>query len=97
MYRRSLERAGRVYECIDGSEIYENRVASRYRSRVNVHFRVTPADRERDFLRRAEREGLFGLRGHRATGGIRASLYNGMPLPGARALVDFMRTFEKSL
>ncbi len=97
MYRRSLERAECVYECIDGSEIYENAVARRYRSRVNIHFRIKPAALEQAFLERAERRGLLGLRGHRVTGGIRASLYNAMPLSGARALADFMRDFEKSL
>ncbi len=101
MQRRSLERSKLVYACIDDSEIYENPVARRCRSRVNVHFRIKPAapdgvGLERAFLERAEREGLFGLRGHRATGGLRASLYNGMPLSGARALADFMRDFEKS-
>ncbi len=93
MYRRSLARAEHLYACIDAAEIYANPVARRYRSRVNVHFRIKPAALERDFLERAEREGLFGLRGHRAVGGIRASLYNGMPAAGVRALADFMRAY----
>ena len=96
MYRRSLERGKCLYECIDGSEIYQSRVARGYRSRVNVHFHVTPVELECEFLERAEREGLSGLHGHRATGGIRASLYNAMPLAGVHALVDFMRDFERS-
>lgn len=97
MHRRSLERAGCLYECIDGSEIYESPVARRYRSRVNVHFRIKPNALEEDFLAQAEWHGLLGLRGHRATGGLRASLYNGMPFAGACVLADFMRDFEKML
>ena len=97
MHRRGFERARRLYECIDASEVYENSVVPSYRSRMNVHFRLKPSALERDFLERAEREGLFGLRGHRAVGGIRASLYNGMPVAGADALADFMRDFERSV
>lgn len=101
MQRRSSEKSKLVYACIDDSGIYESPVPRRYRSRVNVHFRIRPAapegpGLERAFLERAEREGLFGLRGHRATGGLRASLYNGMPVSGAHALADFMQEFEKS-
>ena len=97
MYQRSFERAQRLYGCIDSSAIYENSVAKPYRSRMNVHFRIKPTSLEKDFVERAEQEGLFGLRGHRATGGIRASLYNGMTLEGINALTDFMQDFEKHL
>ena len=95
MNERCRARAGLVYECIDRSELYVNRIDEVFRSRVNVCFDVR-SDRLREaFLTRARNEGLFGLRGHRATGGIRASLYNGMPMEGARVLVEFMKEFER--
>ena len=94
MYRRSLQRSSLLYECIDQSAIYENPVAPQYRSRTNVFFRIRPRELEARFVSAAEAEGLLGLRGHRATGGIRASLYNGMPVRGAAVLADFMRDFE---
>ena len=96
MERRAFEKSRCLYRYIDDSDIYENRIAPRWRSRVNVHFRVKSMLLERAFLESAEREGLFGLRGHRQTGGIRASLYNGMSLSGVHSLVDFMRYFEKT-
>ena len=97
MQRRRVGCAERVYQCIDASALYENRVAPCYRSRVNVHFHLRSEALERQFLLRAEQRGLLGLRGHRATGGIRASLYNGMPMSGVCALTDFMRDFEQAV
>ena len=96
MERRAFDRARCLYGCIDDSDLYENRVAPDWRSRVNVHFRTEPARLEEDFLKSAEREGFLGLRGHRRTGGIRASLYNGMTLSGVRSLVNFMQHFENT-
>ncbi len=95
MYRRSVQRSSLLYECMDQSAIYEAPVAPQYRSRTNVFFRIRPRELEARFVRAAEAQGLLGLRGHRATGGIRASLYNGMPVQGAAVLADFMRDFEK--
>lgn len=95
MRRRAAERAAAIYNCIDASEIYANNVAPRWRSRVNAHFRITPRELEPKFLERASARNLVGLRGHRAVGGIRASMYNAMPLAGAQALVECMRDFER--
>lgn len=95
MNRRCEERAALMYECIDGSELYINSIDCAYRSRVNVCFDIESDDLRESFLSRAQKEGFFGLRGHRSAGGIRASLYNAMPLEGVRALVAFMREFER--
>lgn len=96
MYRRSVQRSRLIYTCIGESDIYESPVHADYRSRVNIFFRINPRELEAVFLARAKEQGLIGLRGHSATGGIRASLYNGMPLEGAKALEAFMREFERT-
>ena len=96
MQRRAVERSQTLYRLVDESALYRGTVAQEWRSRVNVHFRLAVPELEPVFLERAEREGLLGLRGHRAVGGVRASLYNGMPTAGAHALADFMREFERT-
>jgi len=94
MHARCQRRAKLLYECIDDSALYTNPISPPYRSRVNVCFALPNPDLEARFLSQAEAHGLWGLKGHRQTGGIRASLYNGMPLSGAETLVEFMRHFE---
>ncbi|MDD9807856.1 MAG: 3-phosphoserine/phosphohydroxythreonine transaminase [Gammaproteobacteria bacterium] len=95
MQRRAARRAATLYDCIDASGLYDNPVAPPSRSSTNIFFRLRPPQLESRFLREAGEQGLLGLRGHRATGGIRASLYNGMPPEGAAALAEFMCDFEK--
>lgn len=95
MHQNSLSRSMPLYQCIDQSSIYHNEIAPEYRSRMNVHFRIQPAELEPVFLERAEAEGFVGLRGHRAVGGLRASMYNAMDGDDTRALIDFMAHFEK--
>ena len=95
MHRNSVARAESLYQCIDQSSIYSNEVAVDYRSRMNVHFRIRPAELENVFLEQAEAEGFVGLRGHRAVGGLRASMYNAMDGDDVHALIDFMMHFEK--
>ena len=85
-----------LYQTIDNSDIYTNNIALQYRSKVNLHFTITPSALERSFLDKAEEQGLIGLKGHGFVGGIRASLYNAMPMEGATTLLDFMREFEKN-
>lgn len=96
MHRRSVRRSGLIYDCIDQSAIYKSPVDPAYRSRVNVFFRIEPHELEARFLARAGEQGLLGLKGHSAACGIRASLYNGMTMEGARALETFMREFERT-
>lgn len=92
------EKAALVYEAIDESEgFYRGHARPASRSMMNVTFRLADEDIERRFVAEAASRGLAELRGHRNLGGIRASLYNAMPLEGARALVDFMRTFRGSV
>ena len=95
MERRAKARANLVYDCIDASSLYANPIAPRARSRMNVCFTLADPELETPFLQRAEAAGLVGLRGHKVTGGMRASLYNAMPVAGAEALVAFMRDFER--
>ena len=95
MERRAQARASLVYDCIDASSLYANHIAPRARSRMNVCFTLENSELETAFLQRAEAAGLVGLRGHKVTGGMRASLYNAMPVAGAKALVEFMRNFER--
>lgn len=84
-----------IYEKIDSSDFYINFVEAPHRSRVNIVFRLPNKDLDEQFIAEAESEGLFGLRGHRSVEGIRASMYNAMPLEGVERLVDFMNKFEK--
>jgi phosphoserine aminotransferase len=90
----NAEKADLLYAAIDGSRgFYQNPVAPECRSRMNVPFRLANAEREAEFVRASEAAGFMGLKGHKSVGGIRASLYNAMPLAGVRALVRFMRDF----
>ena len=92
--QRNIEKAQLVYRAIDGSDgFYVNRIALANRSRMNVPFslrdeKLTPA-----FLAEADKIGLAQLKGHRTVGGVRASMYNAMPLEGARRLAEFMGEF----
>ncbi|MEP6702501.1 MAG: 3-phosphoserine/phosphohydroxythreonine transaminase, partial [Betaproteobacteria bacterium] len=95
MEARNLEKAALLYDAIDGSALYENRVARSDRSRMNVTFFLRREELTVTFLAEAEALGLSQLRGHRAVGGVRASIYNAMPLAGVSALVDHMQDFER--
>ena len=90
-------RSGFLYEYIDGSEgYYTNPVDPKYRSRMNIPFRVKSDEAlENKFLKEAEAAGLIELKGHRSVGGCRASLYNAMPFEGVEALVNFMKKFRE--
>ena len=91
---RNREKASLVYDAIDGSEgFYRGHAEPGSRSLMNVTWRLPSEDLERRFIEEAAALGLMELKGHRSVGGIRASLYNAMPLAGAQALADFMRAF----
>ena len=84
-----------LYAAIDGSGgFYRNDIDPAARSRMNVPFVLTDAALDKPFLKEAQEAGLLGLKGHRALGGMRASIYNAMPLNGVQALVDFMSDFQ---
>jgi phosphoserine aminotransferase len=95
MSRRNEAKARMLYEAIDASGFYSNPVARNCRSWMNVPFRLARPDLDETFLAEATSEGLANLAGHRAVGGMRASLYNAMPVEGVAALVAFMREFER--
>jgi phosphoserine aminotransferase len=92
---RNRIKAERLYAAIDGSQFYRNSVARDSRSRMNVTFTLAEPDRDAAFLEQAAAAGLKNLKGHRVLGGMRASLYNAMPLAGVLALIDFMAEFER--
>ncbi len=85
-----------LYKCIDSSALYENPIEINARSRMNVPFILKEQGLEEKFLSDARNQGLINLEGHRSVGGMRASIYNAMPLSGVEALCEFMNNFEKS-
>ena len=93
---RNIAKARLLYDAIDGSSLYENRVAANCRSRMNVPFFLKDESRNDAFLAGAKGHGLLSLKGHKSVGGMRASIYNAMPIAGVQALVDYMREFEQS-
>ncbi|MEZ8194633.1 3-phosphoserine/phosphohydroxythreonine transaminase [Vibrio cortegadensis] len=88
------EKAALLYAYIDQSPFYKNDVHADNRSLMNVPFQLLKPELDSKFLELAEASGLQALKGHRAVGGMRASIYNAMPLEGVKALVDFMASFE---
>ena len=96
MAARNRAKSEMLYTAIDNSGgYYSNPVDVRYRSWMNVPFTLHDAAFDADFLKESEAIGLLALKGHKAVGGMRASLYNAMPLAGVQALVDFMGDFMK--
>lgn len=88
-------KAGLLYDFIDNSSFYTNRVEKKYRSIMNVPF-VTPSpELDAQFVKEAAKNGLVSLKGHRLVGGMRASIYNAMPVDGVKALIEFMKKFER--
>ncbi len=97
MEARNIEKASLLYETIDNSNGFYNCPVERpFRSRMNVPFRLADEALDDAFLEGAQAHGLLQLKGHRSVGGMRASIYNAMPLEGVRALTEFMRDFARS-
>ena len=88
-------KAGKLYAEIDRSGFFRGTAQKESRSLMNVTFRLATEDLEKLFIREATAAGLDGLAGHRAVGGMRASIYNAFPEEGVDALVSFMRSFEQ--
>jgi phosphoserine aminotransferase len=93
--KRNQEKSDLLYNFLDQSSLYENRVTKEYRSRMNVTFFLKDETLNAQFLEQSNVAGLVALRGHKAAGGMRASIYNAMPLDGVKTLVEFMRDFER--
>jgi phosphoserine aminotransferase len=97
MGRRNQAKADLLYAAIDGSNgYYSNPVDATARSRMNVIFNLHDAALDPVFVAEADQAGLLALKGHRALGGIRASIYNAVPIEGVRALCDFMAEFQRT-
>lgn len=90
------QKADLLYQAIDNSSFYHNGVDKTYRSIMNVPFTLADSELDKRFLQKAKTAGLLNLKGHRAVGGMRASIYNAVGLDAVQALVDFMADFEKT-
>lgn len=95
VHERNRQKAAMLYEILDASpDLYRGHADPDARSLMNVTWRLPTEDLERRFLDEAGRAGMTGLKGHRSLGGIRASIYNAVPIESVRALVDLMRAFR---
>ena len=92
---RNVAKAKLLYDCLDSTDFYYNPVRKEDRSRMNVPFKLRDDRLDGEFLKGAQARGLLQLKGHRSVGGMRASIYNAMPIAGVQALVDYLREFER--
>jgi phosphoserine aminotransferase len=92
---RNNQKSETLYSYIDNSDFYRNEVNIDNRSKVNVTFLLQDEALNDAFIKEADEAGIKAIKGHRAVGGMRASLYNAMPIAGVNALIEFMKTFEK--
>jgi phosphoserine aminotransferase len=92
---RNVAKAKLIYDYLDRSAFYVSPVRREDRSRMNVPFKLRDESLDGDFLKGAEARGMLQLKGHRSVGGMRASIYNAMPIEGVQALVAYMAEFEK--
>jgi phosphoserine aminotransferase len=93
---RNVAKAKLLYDYLDATEFYFNPVRKDDRSRMNIPFKLRDESLDGAFLKGAQSRGLLQLKGHRSVGGMRASIYNAMPIEGVQVLVDYMREFERS-
>ncbi|WWO95751.1 MAG: 3-phosphoserine/phosphohydroxythreonine transaminase [Candidatus Dasytiphilus stammeri] len=92
--QRNQQKAELLYNNLDKSDFYINDVAAQYRSVMNVTFQLSNSKLEKIFFQKADLLGLRMLKGHQSVGGIRASLYNAMPITGVKKLIEYMKYFE---
>ncbi|HZM34283.1 MAG TPA: 3-phosphoserine/phosphohydroxythreonine transaminase [Burkholderiales bacterium] len=93
--KRNIAKARLLYDFLDSTSFYSNPVAKEDRSRMNVPFTLQDPRLDDEFLKGAAKQGMVQLKGHRSVGGMRASIYNAMPIEGVQCLVDYMRDFER--
>jgi phosphoserine aminotransferase len=93
MEQRNIDKARLLYAALDADDFYRNRVAPDCRSRMNIPFYLRDESRNDAFLAGARARGLLQLKGHKSVGGMRASIYNAMPIEGVHALVDYLNEF----
>ncbi len=94
--QKNIAKAKLLYDCLDASDFYLSPVRRQDRSRMNVPFKMPDAALDESFLKGAGEHGMVQLKGHRAVGGMRASIYNAMPVEGVQALVAYMQDFERA-
>jgi phosphoserine aminotransferase len=94
MEKQNVAKAGLLYDFLDGSGFFKSPVRKQDRSRMNIPFTLADSKLDGEFLKGAEARGMVQLKGHRAVGGMRASIYNAMPIEGVKRLVEYMREFE---
>ncbi|HYF19893.1 MAG TPA: aminotransferase class V-fold PLP-dependent enzyme, partial [Ramlibacter sp.] len=92
---RNRAKARLLYDYLDASSFYRNPVTREDRSLMNVPFKLKDESLDDAFLKGAQSRGMIQLKGHRSVGGMRASIYNAMPIEGVKALVAYMQEFEK--
>jgi phosphoserine aminotransferase len=97
MYQKNLKKANLLYNYLDNSKLFRGTVAQKDRSLMNVTFITDDEKINSQFLKEADEAGFVNLKGHRTVGGMRASIYNAMPIEGVKALVEFMRDFERKV
>ena len=93
--KRNIAKARLLYDFLDTTQFYGNPVAKEDRSRMNVPFTLRDAKLDDEFLKGASNQAMVQLKGHRSVGGMRASIYNAMPIEGVQQLVEYMREFEQ--
>jgi phosphoserine aminotransferase len=96
MEKTNILKSNLLYDYLDSTDFYNCPTAKENRSRMNIPFTLKNEGLDEDFLKEAKNRGLLQLKGHRSVGGMRASIYNAMPVEGVQTLVDFMKAFEKS-
>lgn len=96
MHANDVKKADMLYGCIEESELFKSPVAKEDRSLMNVTFVTGDPELDKKFVAEAKAEGMVNLNGHRSVGGMRASIYNAMPIEGVEKLVDFMKKFEEA-
>jgi phosphoserine aminotransferase len=95
MEQRNMAKASLLYDYLDSTDFYRNNIAKDCRSRMNVPFFLQDESLNDAFLAGAKERSLLQLKGHKSVGGMRASIYNAMPMEGVRTLVDYLKEFEK--
>ncbi len=95
MQKRNEYKAGLLYDYLDSSKMFKGTVVKEDRSLMNVPFVIGDKELEAKFVKEADAQGLKSLKGHRTVGGMRASIYNAMPVEGVEALINFMKKFEE--
>ncbi len=95
MHKMNLDKAAVIYDFLDSSKMFKGTVDKEYRSLMNIPFVTGDKDKDAAVVAATKEAGFDNLKGHKSVGGLRASVYNAMPIEGAKALVDFLKKYEK--